>query len=148
MALHATDDLNSKLTAQAIATGGALNACFVELFTNVGLAPDNTTVYADLTLPSYTGYTRQAVVWSAPVRQPDESYAVMGQVVLNKMTGGTGSATVTGYALTSGISVSTLEATEVFSSPVNVSQVGDFVAVVPIFGIPANADLGDVAQIL
>ena len=148
MALKATNDLNSKLVTQAVGTGGALNAAFVELFTNVGLSSGADTAYSDLILPSYTGYTRQAVTWSAPVKNSSGSYEVVGQVVLNKMTGGTSSATVTGYALTTGVSVSTLEATEIFSTPVNVAGVGDFVAVVPIFSIPSDADLGDAAQIV
>ena len=148
MSLILTDDANNKLVNQAVASGGPFNGTHLELFTNVGLAPDNQTVYSDLTPPSYTGYARQAVTFSSPVRLIDDSYAVLGNRVDNICTAEGTSATITGMALTSGVSVIVLEAVEVFATPVSVALPGDFVSVVPMVQIPASAYYGQATQII
>ena len=147
MSLVITDDANLKLVDQAVAAGGPFHAVNAELFTNVGLSPTSDNVYSDLTPPLFAGYAKTPVIWSAPVVQPDSSYSVLGQNIVNVMTATGEPCAITGYALTSGVSVVVLEALEVFATPINIALPGDFCAFVPQFQIPSDGNFGSGTQV-
>jgi hypothetical protein len=118
------------VSASSVATG-PLDACKMILFTNA-ISPTPATLLADLTQPTYTGYTPQAVVWSTVFTLPNGNYCVQGTGLEWQMGDGALPTTVIGMALTDSAG-SHLLLTEVFNTPRQLVLATDAIIVLPQF---------------
>jgi len=70
---HLLDDMSADISSADYI--GVLGQCQIGLFTNwAGFSPD--IALADLTEAAYTGYARQAVVWSSPYENTNNEAAM------------------------------------------------------------------------
>lgn len=71
MSIELTKAMKKLIAESLIATGGALDACKIMLFSN-DIDPDEDTVYADLTPCAFTGYAASDVLtWGDPYLDGD-----------------------------------------------------------------------------
>jgi hypothetical protein len=110
---------------------GALFGAQVGLYTNT---PNLTqaTVLADLTEPTFAGYVKQAITWSAAFQQPDSSWAVQGGLYLFQMSDSLVPTIVTGYFLVDSGGTHLLAA-ENFAAPIPLPTAAQAFLVSPQF---------------
>lgn len=118
--------------------GGLLTGATIHLFTN-SAALDPEVELADLTPPSYVGYApSSAVTWSVPIRVPG-GWGTLGARRDFVIDADNDSLPVTGYAVASALAGNPLAVVELFPSPVPVSQLGDVIAVSPLYSLKSES---------
>lgn len=139
----------SLLNASILAgpTAGPLSGLFVGLFTStVPITPS--TLLADLTEASYTGYVRQALAWGTPVNGPDGAADVPATSLEWVMTADAVTPFfVHGYFLVHLIAGTVFLAGETFAQPVGFTLSGDGFTMVPNYRQTATEDLGSATVI-
>jgi hypothetical protein len=115
-------------TQAAAGVAGPLNASKMILFTNTpGL--NKSSVLADLTQPTYTGYAAQALTWSVPIRNAMNRIATHTGLLSWVMGDALTPTTVNGYGITDTAGTHLLAA-EYFPTPVGLVDTLSFLGVV------------------
>lgn len=102
---------------------GPLGALKIGLIATLNGGATKNQVFANITLPAYTGYAASAtLVWSVQLNESDGSLTVTSQNAVFQQTGSTGATIVGCYSWAAGPLV---YAIALFPSPVNLVNEGD-----------------------
>lgn len=123
------DSLVSSVLTEHVASGGFSGPMFnlsALLFQN-NFLPRKSTLFADLTEATYSGYARQAAVtWGLPIQQADGSYTILSQL-LTFIAGASSNFvanTIWGWALFDNVAGQNLVMMEVFQQPLTLAAPG------------------------
>lgn len=108
---------------------GPLVGCKMGLFTNP-ITPSKNTLYADLTVATFTGYALVALTYSAELTDGAGVQQLVSNLCNFRATGTPASEVLYGYFITDGNVSPVLYGLETFPSPIVVSVAGNGVSVV------------------
>lgn len=144
--LITTNAFDAKVLAGMIETvtagdySGPLVGCKMMLFTNP-ITPQKTTVFADLTEATFSGYAQVALTYGGSLVDGNGTQELTSNLAAFRATGTPTSETLYGYGITDGGGTPVLLGAETFPSPIVVGTAGNGVSIVSLIAYEGS-DIG------